>query len=63
MKEILILILFHYTPNKVTLPLGLLGYCATKATTSPVKEVAYRVNNILQLQDFVNPQYLMKSYL
>ena len=56
MKEILILIFFSLhvykiTPNKVTLPLGLLGYCETNATTSPVKEIAYRVNNILQLLD------------
>ena len=35
---------------QITLPLGLLGYCETKATTSPTNEVAYRVNNI-QLLD------------
>ena len=27
------------------------GYCETNATTSPIKEVAYSVNNILQLLD------------
>ena len=31
--------------------LGLLGYCETNATISPVHEKAYRVNNILQLLD------------
>ena len=38
-----------YSPYQITLPLGLLGYCETKATTLPTNEVAYRVNNILQL--------------
>ena len=33
------------------LPLGLLGYCETNATISPIHEKAYRVNNILQLLD------------
>ena len=40
-----------YSPYQITLPLGLLGYCETKATTLPTNEVAYRVNNILQLLD------------
>ena len=35
------------SPYKIKLLLGLLGYCKTNATTSPTKEVAYRVNNIL----------------
>ena len=42
---------YNNTPYRITLPLGLLGYCETNATTSPIKEVAYRVNNILQLLD------------
>ena len=42
---------YNNTPNKITLPLDLLGYCETNATTSPVKEIAYRVNKILQLLD------------
>ena len=42
---------FNNTSNKITLPLELLGYCETNATTSPVQEKAYRVNNILQLLD------------
>ena len=41
---------YSNSPYKITLPLGLLGYCETNATTtSPTKEVAYRVNIILQL--------------
>ena len=50
-SDIISLHVYNNTPNKITLPLGLLGYCETNATTSPVKEVAYRVNNILQLLD------------
>ena len=50
-SDIISLHVYNNTPNKVILPLGLLGYCETNATTSPVKEVAYRVNNILQLLD------------
>ena len=38
-------------PYKITLPLGHLGYCETNATIPPTKEVAYRVNNNLQLLD------------
>ena len=40
---------YHNSPNQITLPLGLLGYSETNATTSPTNEVAYRVNNILKL--------------
>ena len=43
--------MYNNTPYQVTLPFGLLGYCKTNATTSPINEVAYRVNNILQLLD------------
>ena len=50
-SDIISLHVYNNTPNKITLPLGLLGYCETNATTSPVKEVAYRVNHILQLLD------------
>ena len=39
----------------MTLALGLLGYCETNATTSPIIEVAYRVNKILQLLDICQP--------
>ena len=40
--------IYSNSPNKITLPLGLLRYCETNETTSPTKEVAYGVNNILQ---------------
>ena len=43
--------MYNNTPYQLTLPLGLLGYCETNATISPIKEVAYRVNNILHLLD------------
>ena len=43
--------MYNNIPNKVPLPLGLLGYCERNATTSPIKEIAFRVNNILQLLD------------
>ena len=37
------------SPYKITLSIGLLGYCETNATIFPTKEIAYRVKNILQL--------------
>ena len=42
---------YNNRPYQITLLLGLLGYCETNATNSPVNEIAYRVNNILQLLD------------
>ena len=50
-SDIILLHVYNNTPYQVTLPLGLLGYCETNATISPIREVAYRVNNILQLLD------------
>ena len=50
-SDIISLHMYNNTPYQVTLPLGLLGYCETNATISPIKEVAYRVNNILKLLD------------
>ena len=50
-SDIISLHVYNNTPYQVTLPLGLLGYCETNATISPINEVAYRVNNILQLLD------------
>ena len=41
--------MYNNTPYQITVPLGLLGYCETNATISPINEEAYRVNNILQL--------------
>ena len=49
--DIILLHVYNNTPYQVTLPLGLLGYCETNATISPINEVAYRVNNILQFLD------------
>ena len=49
--DIISLHVYNNTPNRISLPIELLGYCETNATNSPVKEIAYRVNNILQLLD------------
>ena len=43
--------IYNNSPYKITLPLGLLGFCETNATLSPTKETSYRVNSILQLLD------------
>ena len=50
-SDIISLHVYYNSPYKITLLLGLLGYCETNATTSPTKEVAYRVKSILQLLD------------
>ena len=50
-SDITSLYVYNNSPYQITLPLGLLGYCETNATTSPTNEIAYRVNNILQLVD------------
>ena len=50
-SDIISLHVYNNSPHKITLPLALLGYCETNAKTSPTKEVAYRVNNIIQLLD------------
>ena len=50
-SDIISLHLYNNSPYQITLPLGLLGYCETNATSSPTNEVAYRVNNLLQLLD------------
>ena len=50
-SDTLSLHVYNNTPNRITLPLGFLGHCETNATTSPIKKIAYRVNNILQLLD------------
>ena len=50
--DIISLHVYNNSPYEIKLPLGVLGYCETNdATTSPAKEVAYRVSNILQLLD------------
>ena len=50
-SDIISLHVYNNTPYQVILPLGLSGYCKTNATISPIHEVAYRINNILQLLD------------
>ena len=50
-SDIISLHVYNNSPYQITLPLGLLGCCKIDATTSPTNEVAYRVNNILQLLD------------
>ena len=50
-SDIISLHVYNNTRYQVTLPLGLLGYCETNSTISPIIEVAYRVNNIPQLLD------------
>ena len=57
-SDILSLHVYNNTPYQITLPLGLLGCCETNATTSPIHEVAYRVNNILQLLDICQSNFL-----
>ena len=50
-SNIISLHVYNNTPYQIALSLGLLGYCKINATISPIIEVAYRVNNILQLLD------------
>ena len=47
--------IYNNSPYRITLPLGLLGYCETKATVSPTKEIAYRANKVLLLLDICQP--------
>ena len=50
-SDIISLHVYNNSPCQITLPLEILRYCETNATTSPTNEVAYRVNNTLQLLD------------
>ena len=50
-SDMIYLHIYNNYPYKITLPLGLSGYCETYATISPTKEIAYRVNKILKLLD------------
>ena len=61
-SDIISLHVYKNTPYRITLPLGLLGYCKTNAATSPINEVGYRVNNILQLLDICQSLFLTKNY-
>ena len=60
-SDIISLHVYNNTPYQVTLPLGLLGYCETNATISPINEVAYRVNNIIRLLDICQSTFLDKE--
>ena len=51
--------IYNNSPYKITLPLGLLG--SLNATISPTKEIAYRVNNILQKIDICQSTILDKE--
>ena len=59
-SDIISLHVYNNSSYKITL-LGLLGYCEINATTSPTKEVAYRVINILQLLDICQSTILDKE--
>ena len=50
-SDLISLHIYNTSPNKITLPLGLLDYFETNSTISPTKAIAYRVNNVLQLLD------------
>ena len=52
---------YNNTPYQVTLPLGLLGYYKTNTTISTIHEVAYHINNILQLLDICQSTILDKE--
>ena len=52
---------YNNCPYKITLPIGNLGYCETNATTSPTEELAYGVNNILQLLDIFQSTILQEE--
>ena len=60
--DMISLLIYNNSPYKITVPLGLLGYCETNATISPTKEIAYRVNNILQLLDICQSTILDEEF-
>ena len=57
-SDIISLYVYNNSPYQIILCLGLLGYCEINTTTSTTKEVAYRVNNILQLLDISQSKIL-----
>ena len=50
-SDLISLHVYYNSPYQIKLPLRLIGYCGTNATTLPTNEVAYRVKHILQLLD------------
>ena len=57
-SDIISLHVYNNSSYQIRLPLGLLAYCKKNATTSSTKEVAYRVNKILQLLDICQSKIL-----
>ena len=53
--------IYNNSPCKITLHLRLSGYCETNATISPEKDIAYKVNNILQPLDICKSAILDKE--
>ena len=62
-SDIISLHVYNNSPYKTSLPLDFLGFCETNATTSPTKEVAYRINNILQYLDICHSTILNEELL
>ena len=60
-SDIISLHVYNNSSYQIILPLGLLGYCETNATTSPINEVAYRLNNVLQLPDICQSTFLAEE--
>ena len=60
-SDIISLHVYNNSPYKITLLLGLVGYCGSNATSSPTKEVSYRVNKILQLLDICQSAILVEE--
>ena len=57
-SDVILLHIYNNSPYKITIPLGLLGYCETNATVSPTLEVAYRVINVLKILDIFKSTFL-----
>ena len=49
------------SPNKLTLPLGHIGYCGTDAKMSPTIAIAYRGNKFLKLLDICQSTVLKEE--
>ena len=57
------LLVYNSSLYKITLFLGLLGYCETNTKISPTKERAYRVNKTLHLLDLCQSTILDEKLL
>ena len=56
-SDMITLHVYNISPYKITLPPVLLSWGEINATISPTKELAYRVNNILQLLEFLTKNF------